>query len=368
MADITVQDLQNIAVKCVGGFFNDNTPLSEGLAKEAEYRDLNSDQLKRAIEATNTLAYLKSVQVSPDRTGEFPLASYDDIIRMSAMPAGFTPREEMPADLYSGGDMSKMASQIEKSAEAAMAFEMPQLSEKEFLVHFTKEAAANKRALQNALGDSVLLRDALIKVAAEVKKDQYALEAVSVHAHNEAEFAKMAAVVWGEDRRERLDFAQDLLIPKGSHIKAAELHSLLKQASELVEEIKYRRDLDEKSDAVRAELEKQAFVGLVGQAIGKVVSAPFKAAGGFIKNRSAAGAAALADRAKVGAQNIARKAPGLNKLGIPEAQIKPSTVKAGKNFNKMVVVGGALGDAALYNPSKNKTTGISGDVFDTLYP
>ena len=68
MTQITSEQLRDISVTVVEQFLNNKIPLSLGLAKQAAAAQLNSDQIKRAVEATNTIAYLKVLSMSDDRT------------------------------------------------------------------------------------------------------------------------------------------------------------------------------------------------------------------------------------------------------------------------------------------------------------
>lgn len=84
--ELNNDNLQNIAARCTAVFLNKQASLSEALAKEAMDLELNPDQIKRAIEATNTVAYLKQLEDSPDRTFEFPVADYKEVIAKMVLP------------------------------------------------------------------------------------------------------------------------------------------------------------------------------------------------------------------------------------------------------------------------------------------
>ena len=84
--ELTNENLQNIAARCTAIFLTKQASLSEALAKEAMDLELNPDQIHRAIEATNTVAYLKQLEESPDRTFEFPVADYKEVIAKMVLP------------------------------------------------------------------------------------------------------------------------------------------------------------------------------------------------------------------------------------------------------------------------------------------
>lgn len=84
--DLTVERLQSIAVGCVTQFLNKQASLSQAIAKEAQELELNSDQTKRVIEASNTVAYLRQLEKAADRTFEFPLADYSEVMSIMCIP------------------------------------------------------------------------------------------------------------------------------------------------------------------------------------------------------------------------------------------------------------------------------------------
>ena len=387
MTQLTVQDLQDIAVKCVSGFFNDNVPLSSGLCKEASDRGLNSDQLKRAIEATNTLAHLKAMQMSADKTGEFEVADYGTILKMASLPEGFKP----PATDSAQPVSTHPETGLDKQAETCV----PEQTSEEIInafnrANFIKLASNAKRRLDNAMGDSVWVKEALLKQANSVKSDPYSLEAMSVIEDNDEVFSKMAKLVWGADEpKNRLDFAKDVKIPKESLEKAANFRGTFLQATELVKEIQTLKSVTEIDKDHRTEFEKQAFLGLgkslasaatkawgpkmtrsapaaIGETIGKAVSAPFKAVGKTLSKGVVSGVSAGADTARAAGQNAFRKTEIGTKLGVPATTVKPATTKTRKRLVAGMAVAGAAGDATLYTPSKDRVTGASGDVWDQI--
>lgn len=84
--ELTPERLQEIAVGCVTKFVQKQASLSEAIAKEAMDLELNSDQTKRVIEASNTIAYLRQLEKSADRTFEFDVADYTKVMAHMCMP------------------------------------------------------------------------------------------------------------------------------------------------------------------------------------------------------------------------------------------------------------------------------------------
>lgn len=84
--NITPEQIRDIAVKNVESFLNKQASLNGAVADSAKHYDLNPDQIKRVIEATNTVAYLKLQKMAEDRTFEFPVADYSEVIQEITIP------------------------------------------------------------------------------------------------------------------------------------------------------------------------------------------------------------------------------------------------------------------------------------------
>lgn len=84
--ELTPERLQEIAVGCVSQFIQKTASLNEAISKEAQALELNPDQTKRVIEASNTIAYLRQLEKSADRTFEFEVADYGKVMAHMCMP------------------------------------------------------------------------------------------------------------------------------------------------------------------------------------------------------------------------------------------------------------------------------------------
>ncbi len=87
MFDMTSENIQAIAVTCVTKFMTKQASLNEAIAHEAAELELNPEQIKRVIEASNTIAYLRQLKDSEDRTFEFPVAEYPGVMKSMVIPA-----------------------------------------------------------------------------------------------------------------------------------------------------------------------------------------------------------------------------------------------------------------------------------------
>lgn len=77
---LTNDGLKKLAAFSVASYNNEGTSLNETLTKIALDNEMNSDQVKRLVETTNQLAYLSELDNSKDRTFEFDVANYEDIM------------------------------------------------------------------------------------------------------------------------------------------------------------------------------------------------------------------------------------------------------------------------------------------------
>lgn len=78
--------IRGYAVQAVTDFVANGVPLSQGIAKIASAQELNPEQIKRVVEASNTVAHLKMLQTNSDRTAEFPVANYENVLGSMVKP------------------------------------------------------------------------------------------------------------------------------------------------------------------------------------------------------------------------------------------------------------------------------------------
>lgn len=362
MAEISVQSLQDLAVKCVGDFLNTNTPLNNLLAKEASERGLNSDQLQRAVECVNTLAFLKSAEVSGDKTIEFPVADYKEVIKLASLPESLlNPATHSPVSELDSFLQEKSASVKEADVEAALAYTRPELGQDQALLQLQKQAQINLRRLEDARGSAQVLASNLVKAAAEFKANPQALEILSASSLDDAGFKKIACLVFGEVKQ-RLDYAG--FLTKSASVNPAEsLAGMLKEAQDLVQEIATREDWAQRAETVQEELIKQAFLGTLAKGLGygaaKTVMAPIKVVG---KGLGMAGAG-LANAAGRGINNVAAKTTLGSKLGL---SIKNPSRAAKIGLGASAVVGGAAFDAMSFKPKVDPANDRSGSAWEAL--
>lgn len=86
MPHMSSDQLRDISVAVVEEFINNKIPLSQGLAKQAALHELNSEQIQRCVEASNTICHLAILGKAEDRTFEFPLCKFAEVMAHAAAP------------------------------------------------------------------------------------------------------------------------------------------------------------------------------------------------------------------------------------------------------------------------------------------
>lgn len=167
---LTPESLQDISVKCVTAFITKQASLSEAVATEAKALELNPEQIKRVIETSNTLAYLRQLKDADDRTFEFPVAEYGKVMSSIAVPTS-TPASNPTVVII------KEASFVEAKGEIPM-------HEKRALL--MKQALAFKETLNKMAELKEEIKTNLEKAAVILSRDELGME-------------KLAQVVEAED-------------------------------------------------------------------------------------------------------------------------------------------------------------------------
>lgn len=395
MDSITNSDIQAIAVRCVSEFFNAGTPLSVGLAKEAQALDLNAEQLRRSIEATNTLAQLKNIQTSSDRAGEFKVAEYGEILKLASFDSALTPA----LAVVDTTDVPVLDSDMSKSASFDPGVEVPD-SVQGRLAGLRKAASQNRRSLEDAEAKYVVLNDGIQKLAAElVTYPEKDLSLALSSALGQTGFSKVASFLGHEGQY--VDYAQDIGYQSDLVCKVQDLMSMVKQASEVSLHIEMTDKLDQKMCEVEDQLLKQA--GLIGnisaaarkaaqkiikptiskaapaakkvsgvenaahgsaRLLTRVATAPIKAVGKAMGN-TAKDAGLLAKTVVTNkATNAAANTGVGKKIGVKPVTENPATAAKISSAKKRLAAAGtvvAAGiDAAAYDPP------VGGNVWDSL--
>jgi predicted transcriptional regulator len=372
MPSISTEQLQTISVKTVEGFLNDHVPLSEGLAKQAAAYELNSEQIQRAVEAVNSITYLKLVKVAEDRTIEFPLCKtaevmahitlpgmdkaaaldYDKYLSYMSKHVGDSDsakkmdpltyaKHDRAAMLFAGRSVDeantaydKHVKRIEKTASVgkseAFSDNITIQSPTEMYHLLTKMAAENKHLLSRATDDLIVTKDSLEKAASVLARDPKASIKLEMLGVSETGIEKVAGVT---------EQTVGSFIFKEADLKVAkQVLDLTKKANDLQAEVAKRTELHK-----QAELAKQSFLSVLSKGLGylagKAVAIPGKAIGRGFRNTGINLKNSITNTVSNTLGPKGQKLSTPKKLGI--VGVAGSTALAGT-------------DALMYQPSKEK--------------
>jgi hypothetical protein len=331
MPSITSDQIRDISIKTVEGFLNHKVPLSEGLAKQASSLQLNSEQIQRSVEATNSIAYLKVLTLTDDRTIEFPLCKYAEVMAKVSLPES------------SQGYATTITKSASLGKSVPSSFTSTKLVDAEQRVLFIKQAAINDAQLQELKDRATTILPEMIKAASAVKADSQGLEKLATVTSG-LEFSALTKMAFGETKV----YSDSGLFKQAELKQVIRLSDLYKEARLLQSSISEKQALSD-----RSALLKVAFLGAMGSGIGKmigsVVATPIKAIGKGIANT---------------AVNLGNKAGNVVKAKIG----KPLTpMRKGLGIGAVIGTGATIGfDAAMYSPGKDTSTGESKDAWSAL--
>lgn len=231
--NITPESLKEMAAHNVAAYKANGTSLNDSITKVAMDNELNSDQVKRLVETTNQMAYLSELEGQDDRTFEFDVANYDDI--MDGIISD--PTLEKTASEYTGNPIDLVSAAFSNPMEK-VATEKEATMEKwgkpDKLKALKKVASHERRRLDDLVNSE---HDSLVKLAqhrAIVCRDPEALEKMAQF-DNQLE---MTRLVFGHDKV-ATDVLRAWAPDQMTDIKAlSDRLSMLKQASEEIAELK----------------------------------------------------------------------------------------------------------------------------------
>jgi hypothetical protein len=225
--NLTPELLQEISVRVVSKFITKQASLNESIADEAKGLELNPEQIKRVIEASNTIAYLRQLEDASDRSFEFPVADYKDVMGKLVLPE----------------DMSvKTASSVlttEPKKEIVCPAVVSSMGEQEKIAMLMKETFRVKQTLEKMAGEGHILSLQLETLSSKIHKDSKGLE-------------KLAQVSTEED----LSLLSTLC---GFSKEASTVGSVFKQA-ELADVLSLNALFKEAKDLVLEKAEKEEFM------------------------------------------------------------------------------------------------------------
>lgn len=313
--ELTPAILQEISVKCVSQYMSKQASLSEAICKEAMALELNPDQIQRTVEQVNTLAYLRQLEDAKDRTFEFPLADYKDVMAHMTLPeldkSASEDKEKCDEDdkkeEKEDEDKKKSKSDSEskeKSEDEAKKKDNPfeRVSEQEKVAMLSREVLRCHQVLEKMAFDKEGLKIELVDNAALVGKSELALEKIA-EVVAEEDFDAMLALCGIEKKA-----AKNVVLTDDELLQARVTYSLYKEAKALVNQEAEMVEFVKRASAL---LEKEAFLGALAKGVGRMAGAGLNTAG-----RVAAGGAVAATKpARNFVRNIYKKQGFMGKDG-----------------------------------------------------
>lgn len=263
------EQLKTLAAKAVSSYIQNGVALTDAVAALSRSNGLNTEQTKRLVEATNQVAYLKILETAKDRTFNFPVAVYDDVLSKMVTPEGILDKQassqvgkRSPLDIVNmsgrgglekaastGGDVLGTAEDfVTGSNMSDLVPYLPSLvfsyrAELEKLAYEIPSVAESMLPLVDALSKDPLLDAKLCKVAAAHPRELYS--------------------VFGIEMEKSASIGAGYLFKEFDLKKVAQLDDLIG---------KYQ-DLNSRKDFLTAELEKVSFMAISGRLAGSVFGA-----------------------------------------------------------------------------------------------
>lgn len=360
MSELTPELLQKISVSAVESFLNYQIPLSEGLAKQASDHRLNSEQIKRGVEAVNSIAYLKVLSLSKDdRTVEFPLCKYAevmDIVANSDLEQGpqnsksfFDIFTSMPTSVQTGGMQKEASATQESTVDPASA-----------KVYLTKVAAVNERQAQELRYKSAQVAEDLVKIAKDLKGDPQWIEKLS-SVTTPTQFKELSILVNGSAVDHR-DMPQGFF-KEASVKQAMSLSNMYAEAKDLMNTI---ADREKTAQVAKEHLEKAAFLPALAGVAGRVAGSAIKGAGSLATRAVKSTGRGMASGVKNTFTSTGKmRTPPLKSTGTSKASILKPAVGKKSVLGTLGSVAFAGLDATMYEPGTT-ASGRSKDVWTAL--
>ena len=248
MAVFDSNTIKNLAADIVKNFIVSQTSLTDGVASAAVEQGFNAEQIKRLVEIVNQVAYLKLLQDAADKTFEFDLASYEDVlasvsgIGQDGVEKVASAKRKNPWSCLQEDGLTKEASELDEGSA--------QLDQQTAINFFHNHYHNSKRELEKVAEAEILLTAEIVEATVTCRKDDSILEKIAYVVEDDLPLYKKASCLLFDEVRlsegDSLFYEEDLNQARG-------LVGLLKTAYEL-------RDKKERlrSDMERMDLVKKA--------------------------------------------------------------------------------------------------------------
>ena len=259
--------IQKLSVEAVSKFLTKEASLSEAIAEQAIANELNAEQTKRVIEASNSIAYLRQLEKSAsDRTFEFPVASYEEVLRNMVIPEASASKNPSEANSID------QVSVVEKQAsESGHGLGVDGFDSQFSTTLLSNEVIRAKAVLEKMAYDKEALRQDLLEKAASFAKEKNALEKLSM-VISEEDFPSMLVLTGLEKSASQTS----VLFNESELSSAKKVYDLYKKAQELVSEEEQLQTFIQRAEPLCKEAN---LVGALVSGATRVATAPFKVVG-----------------------------------------------------------------------------------------
>lgn len=260
------EQLKNLAAKAVSNYIARGVTLTDAVAALSKENRLNEEQTKRLVEVSNQVAYLKILETAKDRTFNFPVAEYKDVMAKIATPdVSMNKQASVSTTSAVGGFTSPMdivKSNFEAGMEKAASYTEPNTaefiksaSEQEVLGYLPNIVFSYRAELDKLAYDKMNQAELLVKAASEARKDPFIGYKLQKFASNQAELTRLIGIDLEKVASERSPIFKDKDLEK-----LAELNTLFVDAKNMLA----------REEFLRGELEKLAFSGVIGRVAGSI--------------------------------------------------------------------------------------------------
>lgn len=317
--------IKELSVYAVQQFVSNGVPLDDSIAEKARSLKLNEDQVRRVVESTNVIAFLKLREGAEDKTFEFQVASFPgvmDALLRTGVDRGYV-------DVSGEEDLvEKVAFDLSVNVPEDQAHQVLSKS----LYHLRGELEKVAQEQYNCVSDL----ERLVPVLVKQSNWQERLHTVT----GDDEFTRIMSAFSKSGFEKSASLKECVFVGKELEV-SREVVGLIKQAGELTNRRKELDGLEKKAALALGSLFRNA-----GKALKSVGRAPESVVRGAAYTATAVPTYLAAKTAKTavgGAKALKKTAFGVT---------------------------GAVGLAATsatYQPKTNPKTGLPNDVWDNIY-
>lgn len=178
------EQLATMAAKAVSTFLTKGASLTDAVVSVSQSNGLNLEQTKRLTEAANQVAYLKVLETAKDRSFNFPVAEYGDVVNRISRPDDGLAKAASANESCSEG--------IGGASPLACIFGVPEMvksasvdsledSEANLVPYLASIVYGHKATLDNIGFEKVACAEAMLPLVDSLRGDDLAVQKAYVH-------------------------------------------------------------------------------------------------------------------------------------------------------------------------------------------